>query len=107
MLLFFLIEMRLLLALIFKICMNFLIVLISGLGTSIRSDSLIHARVWTHVDVRNMYLSEPVFSELRDIFVLQVRKVESWRKMETEFETKEPNIYLPVAWILHGWSKVG
>lgn len=72
---FFLIEMRLLLALIFKICMNFLIVLISGLGRSIRSDSLIHARVWTHVDVRNMYLSEPVFSELRDLFVLQVRKV--------------------------------
>lgn len=93
---------------IFKICMNFLIVLIGGLGGSIRSDSLIHARVWTHLDVRNMHLSEPMSSVSYEIyFFWKTGKEESWRKMDTEFETKEPNISLPVAWILHGWSKMG
>ena len=54
--------MKLLLASVFKICMNILIVLVIGLSGSISSDRLIHARMRTYSDIRNMYFPERMSS---------------------------------------------
>lgn len=76
--------------------MYFLIVLINRLDGCIRNDSLIHARVWTHLD-RGTYFSEPLSSVCYQIYFFWKSGQEaSWRKMETEFKMKEANTSLPV-----------